>query len=193
LQAASRRSNIFQLTATAVLTAVGIIIPMIAPRVVIGPASYTLASHVAIFIAMFISPKVAVSVTVGTTIGFFIGGFPLDIVFRAASHIVWSLPGALYLSRIDKFKISWIRLRVFSFVVAIVHAIGEVAAVSLFYFGTGFPDGIGFAWVLGFIGLGTVVHSMVDLEIANVVRLVLQTYRPYMELQFHGTKSSKGE
>jgi len=159
---------------------------MVAPRVVIGPASYTLASHVAIFVAMFISPKVAVGVTLGTTIGFFFGGFPLVIVFRAASHIIWALPGALYLSRIDKFKISWVRLRVFSFIIAIIHGVGELAAVLFFYFGAGFPDNFGFAWTLGFIGLGTVIHSMVDLEIANVVRTALQTQKAYRELVCSG-------
>ena len=182
MQITARKSNVFQLTSTAVLIAVGILIPMFAPRVVIGPASYTLASHVAIFIAMFISPKVAVGVTLGTTIGFFFGGFPLVIVFRAASHIIWALPGAIYLSRIDKFNISWVQLRVFSFVIAIIHGVGELAAVVLFYFGTGFPPGMGFVWTLGFIGLGTVIHSMVDLEIANVVRLGLQTQGSYRAL-----------
>ena len=182
MQVSAAKSNIFQLTATAVLIAIGILIPMFAPRVVIGPASYTLASHVAIFIAMFISPKVAIGVTLGTTIGFFFGGFPLVIVARAASHIAWSWPGAFYLSRIDKFNISWVKLRIFSFIIALVHAVSELTAVVLFYFGTGFPEGIGLVWLLGFIGLGTVIHSMVDLEIANVVRLALQTQRPYRKL-----------
>jgi len=182
MQVTTAKSNVFQLSATAVLIAVGILIPMVAPRVMIGPASYTLASHVAIFIAMFISPKVAIGVTLGTTIGFFFGGFPLVIVFRAASHLIWAYPGALYLSKIDKFKISWIKLRVFSLVVALIHGVGEFAAVIIFYSGTGFPEGMGFMWLLGFIGLGTVVHSMVDLEIANVVRLVLQTQKPYRDL-----------
>ena len=182
MQAIARKSNVFKLTATAVLIAIGILIPMVAPRIVIGPASYTLASHVAIFIAMFISPSVAIGVTLGTTIGFFFGGFPLVIVFRAASHIIWALPGAIYLSRIDKFNISWVRLRIFSFVIAIIHAAAEMAAVALFYFGSGSLGNLGFVWLLSFIGLGTVIHSMVDLEIANVVRLVLQTQRSYREL-----------
>jgi len=179
----SRTSNVFQLTASAVLIAIGILIPMVAPRIVIGPASYTLASHVAIFIAMFISPKVAIAVTIGTTVGFFFGGFPLIIVLRAASHLVWAWPGAVYLSRIDKFKISFVKLRVFSFVIAIIHGIAELAAVIFFFFGSGgFPEGMGIMWTLGFIGLGTVIHSMVDLEIANVARLALQTQRSYRQL-----------
>ena len=187
----TNKSNVFALTSSAVLIAIGILIPMFAPRVVIGPASYTLASHVAIFIAMFISPKVAVAVTLGTTIGFFFGGFPLIIVFRAASHIAWSLPGAIYLSKIDKFNIPWVKLRVFSFVIAIIHGVAEFAAVMLFYFGAGFPEGMGVMWLLSFIGFGTVVHSMIDLEIANVVRLGLQTQKSYRELAKVSNKSCK--
>ena len=176
------KSNVFKLTATAMLIAIGVLIPMVAPRIVIGPASYTLASHVAIFIAMFISPSVAVGVTLGTTVGFFIGGFPLVIVFRAASHIIWALPAAIYLSRIDKFNISIVRLRVFSFIIALVHGAGEIIAVLIFFFGTTFPEEFGLLFILGFIGLGTMVHSMVDLEIANVVRLGLQRQRHFRAL-----------
>ena len=182
LQKSVSKYNIFQLTASAILIALGILIPMVAPRVVIGPASFTLASHVVIFIAMFISPKVAVVVTLGTTLGFFIGGFPLVIVFRAASHLIWAWPGAVYLSRIDTFNISPVKLRIFSLIIGLVHGVGEVIAVSIFFFGTGFPEHMTILWILGFIGLGTVIHSMVDLEIANVVRLVLQKQRHYRSL-----------
>jgi len=131
---------------------------------------------------MFISPGVAVGVTLGTTVGFFFGGFPLVIVFRAASHIIWALPGAIYLSKIDKFNISWARLRMFSLAVAIIHGIGEFGSVILFYFGTAFPANFDFTWLLAFIGFGTVLHSLVDLEIANVVRLALQKQRHFKEL-----------
>jgi niacin transporter len=155
---------------------------MFFPRVVIGPASYTLASHVPIFIAMFISPGVAVGVALGTTLGFLFGGFPLVIVFRAASHIIWALPGALYLSKIDKFAIRWHKLRVFSLMVALIHGASELCAVILFYFGLGFPEDFNLLWFLGFIGLGTVIHSLIDFEIANVVRLVLQKQRHFKEL-----------
>jgi len=150
---------------------------------VIEPASYTLASHVAIFIAMFISPRVAVAVTLGTTLGFFLGGFPLTIVVRAASHIVFVVLGSMYLQKIDKFNISFIHLRVFSLVMALVHGIAEFAAVMLFYFGTNVPiTRETLIFFLGFVGFGTVLHSIVDLEIANVVRLALQKQRTFREL-----------
>jgi len=131
---------------------------------------------------MFISPGVTLGVSIGTVVGFILGGFPTVIVFRAASHIIWALPGALYLSRIDKFNIPWYKLRVFSFTVALVHGVCELGAVMIFYYSTEFPLNFSFIWVLGFICLGTMIHSMVDLEIANVVRLVLQKQKGFREL-----------
>jgi niacin transporter len=184
-----RRTYIFQITAAAVLIAIGILIPMFAPRVVIGPASYTLASHVAIFIAMFISPYVAIAVVFGTTVGFFMGGFPLIIVLRAASHIAWALPGALYLSWVKVYNLSWIKLRAFSFIVAIVHGVTESLVVAFFYFGIGYPEDVGLLWVFGFVGLGTLIHSMIDFEIANVVRLGLQTQKSYRVLIGYNNKT----
>lgn len=76
------------LTITALLMALAIMIPIVMPlKVVIPPASYTLASHVPIFLAMFMSRKSAACVVIGSTLGFFVAGFPLVIVMRAASHI----------------------------------------------------------------------------------------------------------
>ena len=46
-----------QLTLSALLIALSVLIPLVMPRIVIGPASFTLASHVPLFVAMFFSPK----------------------------------------------------------------------------------------------------------------------------------------
>ena len=53
------KSTIYRnLTITALLMALAIMIPIVMPlKVVIPPASYTLASHVPIFLAMFLSRK----------------------------------------------------------------------------------------------------------------------------------------
>jgi niacin transporter len=73
--------------AAALLIAIGFVIPVFSPvKILLEPASYTLASHVSIFIAMFISPFIAVVVSLGTTLGFLVGGFPPVIVLRAATH-----------------------------------------------------------------------------------------------------------
>lgn len=53
---------------SALLIAVGVVIPMISPiKIQVGPMSFTLASHVAIMIALFVSPAVAIAVALGTT------------------------------------------------------------------------------------------------------------------------------
>jgi len=171
-----KHKNTMKLTITGILIAIGIIIPMFSPiKILIEPASFTLASHVSIFIAMFISPAVAVSVAFGTAVGFFLGGFPVIIVFRAATHIVFALFGSLYIHKISKNRLSAINLRIYSFCIAALHAVSELVVVSFFYFGGNISAAHveqGFIIsVLLLVGLGTVIHSMIDFEIAQVIML----------------------
>jgi len=170
---------VLRLTVSGMLIAVGIVIPMFSPvKVLLEPASFTLASHVAIFIAMFISPVTAVTVAAGTALGFFLGAFPLVIGLRAATHIIFAWLGAYYLRKSPEIIASALKLRMFSFVIGIIHAAAEVAVVSLLYFN----GGMGEAWsergfvagVLLLVGVGTVIHSMVDFEIAQIIRLPIQ-------------------
>ena len=58
------RKRLSMLTTAALLTALAILIPQVMPKIVIPPASFTLASHVPIMIGMLISPVVAVIVAV---------------------------------------------------------------------------------------------------------------------------------
>ncbi|MDR2909467.1 MAG: hypothetical protein LBU86_06270 [Oscillospiraceae bacterium] len=168
------RAAVQKLTASALLIALGMLIPMFSPvKILLEPASFTLASHVAIFVAMVISPGVAALVTAGTTLGFFLSGvFPLVVTLRAASHIVFSLPGAFYLRR-GYASAGALRLRVFSFLIGILHGLAEVAVVGAFYFGGSMGEAYyqnGFLFtVIGLVGIGTVVHSMVDFEIARLL------------------------
>ena len=93
-------TNTKKLTITALLTAIAIMIPMVMPiKVIIGPASFTLASHVPIFLAMFLSPGIALVVALGATLGFFVAGFPIVIVMRALSHVAFALAGAYLLKK----------------------------------------------------------------------------------------------
>ena len=169
-----KNQSTVKLAISGLLIATGLIIPMFSPvKILLEPASFTLASHVAIFIAMFISPAVAVAVAAGTTIGFFFGGFPVIVVLRAATHIVYAFAGSLYLHKISKVRLSAAKLRVFSFYVAVTHAVGELVVVSIFYFGGNlsaihFEQGF-FMSVLLLVGLGTIIHSMVDFEIARII------------------------
>ncbi len=82
-----KNKKLYNMLIAAMLSAIGIIIPLFSPvKILLEPASFTLASHVAIYIAMFISPGVALSVAAGTTLGFLLAGFPPVVVVRAASH-----------------------------------------------------------------------------------------------------------
>ena len=169
-----RGSSALRVAVTSLLIAVGIAIPMLSPfKIILEPASFTLASHVTIFIAIFISPGIAAAVAVGTTIGFFLGGFPIVIVLRAASHIVFTLVGALWIQRHPELADGGMKLRIFSFFIALIHAACEMVVVTLFYFAgnmsqlyydKGFVVG-----VLVLVGFGSVVHSMVDFEIAYLI------------------------
>jgi niacin transporter len=134
-------------------------------------ASFTLASHVPIFIAMMISPAVAVAVAVGTTIGFWFSTTPV-IALRAASHLVFVLIGGFYLQRRPETLSSPVQVHVFSFLVAVLHSVCEVGVVSVAYvFGFLAPNfyAAGFNTVVLLLGVGFVIHSMVDFEIALVV------------------------
>ena len=72
------KTNTRKITLTAMLTAIAILIPMVMPiKIIIGPASFTLGSHVAILIAMFLSPSIALIVSIGGAIGFLLLVFPL--------------------------------------------------------------------------------------------------------------------
>lgn len=172
-----RTRSVQKLTTAALLIAIGIIIPMFSPlKIVIEPASFTLASHVAVMLAMFISPSVATAVAVGTTLGFFFGGFPIIIVLRAATHVVWALLGSLWLSRHPGTLNSVAKSQVFSLVVGVVHGALELMVVSIFYFGGLTGDGTLNTYlftVLLLVGVGSVIHSMVDFVIALVVAKAL--------------------
>lgn len=162
------------LSITALLIAIGIIIPMFSPiRIIMEPASFTLASHVPIFIAMMFSPAIVVAVAAGTTLGFFFGGFPLIIVLRAATHLIFASVGAAYLQRHPEVLGLPVKSRIFSILIGIFHAACEVAVISPFYF-SGVVGGAyyqqGFVRsVLLLVGVGSVIHSMVDFEISLIV------------------------
>lgn len=166
------KNNVRQLTITALLIALGIIIPMVMPKIVIPPASFTLASHVPIFIAMFFSPVVAIIVAIGTAFGFFLT-LPPVIAIRALSHVVFAAIGSAYLIRYPKTVMNVKKFQVYNIVISLIHAVVEVLSVAVFYLvggqaGATFdPETLYFLIVL--LGFGGFVHSMVDYNIAYFV------------------------
>lgn len=98
---------------------------------------------------------------------------PLIIVFRALSHVIFVLTGALILKKKQNVLGSVTGAALFGFLMAVIHAAGEIAAVTLFYLGsdvTKLNDAKGFAYsILLLVGVGTIVHSMVDFGISLFV------------------------
>lgn len=155
------------------LSAIGILIPMFAPKIVIEPASFTLASHVAIFIAMFISPEIAISVALISSFGFFIAGFPLVVVLRALTHLIFATTGAFVLKKHNNILLSPKTMIPFALLISILHAVAEVTVVSLYYLGTG--ASMSMYYIFGLVGIGTIIHSLVDFSIALLVWSPLQS------------------
>lgn len=177
--------KLYRMVVAALLCAVGILIPMFSPiKITLDPASFTLASHVAVFLAMFVSPGVAAAVSIGTTLGFFLAGFPITVVMRAASQIVFAIVGAFYVQRHPEVALHPSRPQnlLFSFLIGILHGVGEVLIILPFYFGGSMAayEAKGFfVSVILLVGVGTIVHSMIDYAIASVIWAPLrQVMRP---------------
>ena len=162
------QNKVKTMTVAALLCAIGIIIPMYSPlKVLIEPASFTVASHVAVMIAMFISPIVGIFVAVGTALGF-IANFPPVVVFRALSHIIFITIGALLLKKNNNILLSIKTMVPFAVFISIIHALAEVGA-SLTYYNLVSPGNIVINNIIYLVGFGTFVHSLVDFSIAYVI------------------------
>lgn len=165
-----RKNSVRQLTISALLIAMGVIIPMVMPKIVIGPASFTLASHVPLFIAMFFSPSVAIAVALGTAFGFFINGLPFIIGLRALSHLVFAVIGSLYLQKHPEVILSGKKFQLYNFMIGLIHSALELVVVAIFLFGGQMQvEGNVFYFLFVLVGLGGLVHSMVDYNIAFFV------------------------
>lgn len=166
-----RNNKIKTISISAILCAIGILIPMISPfKIIIEPASFTLASHVAIFIAIFVSPSVATSVALITALGFLLGGFPILIVLRALSHVIFAFIGAKYLQKHDKQFTNIFKIILFMIIISIIHAVSEVAFVLPFYTSS-FNELV--YYLFGLVGVGTFVHSCFDFILSLIVFRIL--------------------
>ncbi|EOI7831188.1 hypothetical protein ACMWM5_002864 [Enterococcus hirae] len=164
----------------------GVIIPMVMPKIMIPPASFTLASHVPIFIAMFFSPGIAITVALGTTFGFFLTT-PVIIALRALSHLIFAVIGSWYLQKKPEivlkngqFTLANWRFQSFNFVIGIIHSIAEMLVVSVFFFVGNMPETYYsegyFYTVFILMGICGLIHSLVDYNIAYFVAGTLSKY-----------------
>lgn len=159
------------------LIALGIVIPMVMPKVSIPPASYTIASHVPVFMSMFISPGVAIAVSLGTALGFFLT-LPVVVALRALSHLVFAVIGALYIQKVPDLIHRRKMLFIFNLVIALIHAVSESIVVALFFMVS--PEHINvnyFTAVFLMIGVGGFFHSIVDFFLAQNLLKRLETIR----------------
>jgi len=179
--------SVKRLTISALLIARGIIIPMVMPRITIGPASFTLASHVPVFIAMFISPVVAIAVSLGTGFGFFLSATPI-IALRALSHLIFAVIGAVILqkhpeiliNKEGKFTLLNGKLQLFNVGIGVIHSAAELVVVSVFYTmgnlpGTYYTAGFMYSIFL-LMGVGGLIHSLVDFSIAYFLASTLSKH-----------------
>ena len=151
----NRNRSVYHLVVAALLTAIGILIPLVMPvRIAIGPMSFTLASHVPLFIAMFLSPGVTVAVWLGTTLGFQLAGFPLVVV-------LWVRRSPRCLDRPGESAL-------LALVTGVIHGVCEGLVVLYFFFGGAYTGSVFYVVVL-LTGVGTLVHSCVDYLIALII------------------------
>ena len=167
------------LVISALLIAVGIMIPMIFTglpfRIVVGPYSATLMAHVPVIIAMFISPWTAVFTAVGTTIGFFFTA-PLVVAVRAASHIVFAIVGAYMVKKNINLILTCVST-------GVIPAVFE-GIVVLVFFATGLSSNNTYSnMVMMWITIGgTFAHHIVDFIISVIVAGALHRARLMPEL-----------
>lgn len=182
-----KTNSVKRLTISALLIAMGIIIPMVMPRITIGPASFTLASHVPVFIAMFISPVVAIAVSLGTGFGFFLSATSI-IALRALSHLIFAVIGAVILqkhpeiliNKEGKFTLLNGKLQLFNVGIGVIHSAAELVVVSVFYTmgnlpGTYYTAGFMYSIFL-LMGVGGLIHSLVDFSIAYFLASTLSKH-----------------
>ena len=182
-----KTNSVKRLTISALLIAMGIIIPMVMTRITIGPASFTLASHVPVFIAMFISPVVAIAVSLGTGFGFFLSATPI-IALRALSHLIFAVIGAVILqkhpeiliNKEGKFTLLNGKLQLFNVGSGVIHSAAELVVVSVFYTmgnlpGTYYTAGFMYSIFL-LMGVGGLIHSLVDFSIAYFLASTLSKH-----------------
>lgn len=158
---------------TAILISFGILIPLIMPvKIVIGPASFTLASHLPIFLAMFISMPVAIMVALGTALGFLFAGFPIIIVLRALSHILFAVIGAVMVQQSSKWLEKPIKTLLLALFLNLLHGLAEFFIV--YELTVTSSTSLNYLWsLLLLVGLGSLIHGTMDFYLAYYLKTVL--------------------
>lgn len=104
---------------------------------------------------------------------FLLASFPIVVVLRALSHVVFAYVGAKYLvNRREQVLRSPLKSTIFSLLIGCLHGAAEMLVVSMFFFGlipgSSYSEGF-FLAVFLLVGVGTIIHSMVDFLISQFV------------------------
>ncbi|HEL2217534.1 TPA: hypothetical protein TYI97_000046 [Streptococcus suis] len=172
------KNSVKQLSISAILTAFAILIPLMMPiKIIIGPASYTLASHVPLFMAMFVSPATAIFVALGSSLGFFLAGFPIVIVFRALTHLFFLTLGAVLVKRFPTLMDSK-RSLLLGIGLNLLHGLGEYIVVMVLTSG---QQTSATYWItmLGLVGVGSAIHGLLDFSLAYYFWKILKERKIY--------------
>lgn len=164
-----RNRETLVLTAGALLLAVSFLIPSLLGGVVtlpIGPFTATPASHVPTFLSVLLGPAAAGIVGFGSAVGFFIKLGPI-VGMRAATHIPVGIAGAWLVRKGLRFPLALLAI-------APLHA--GMEALIVLAFGFSLRD----AGVV--VGLGTVIHHLIDSAIAVLIWRVVYLRTPLAEL-----------
>lgn len=151
-----------ELAAGSLLAALALLIPLAFRgwlQVTVGPATYTLASHVPSMLSMFISPFAAALVGLGSTLGFLVTLGPV-VAARAFTHVLFGVAGALLVRRGAS---AWTAI----LAALPVHALGE--GLVVYAYGV-LPSGL--TVTAATVGFG--LHHVVDGAIAVALLRVLQ-------------------
>ena len=96
------------------------------------------------------------------------------VVLRALSQVIFAVVGAKIIESrnlMDTIDDSKVKSQLFSFSIALIHALGETLVVTVFFYGgLGLDNSQGFFYtVFLLVGVGTLVHSMVDFLLAQYI------------------------
>lgn len=126
-------------------------------RIIIGPFSATLASHVPLFLGALVSPMAAATVGAASAFGFLVTLGPI-VAARALSHIVVGLVAALIVKGGKPLYLALL-------VTLPIHGVLEALIVV--------PFGFDLYNVGVVVGVGTALHHLMDSVIAlGVVRIL---------------------
>ncbi len=163
------KTNVKNLTVSALLTALAILIPMYMPiKIKLEPIfSATLASHVPGIMAMFISPAAVIGTAIGSALGFFSVLGPW-VAARAMMHLFFGLFGYYMIKNNYNIFLTII-------LTAIVHAASEmlIGWISLPYVAV--PAAGALKYVLVTVGLGTFLHHCIDFAVVMAIYKPLQS------------------